>query len=134
MRIDLPKKVRALAPDAPPVGQKAAGRRARRARRGSLPAPKTKAIAIAIQRRRWRSATRSDRRRQPRSTRASPRRRGTCRGIDVLPVQGINVYDILRHDMLVLTTGGVDGAGGAVRMSEVASCPARRCTRSSASR
>jgi large subunit ribosomal protein L4 len=29
-------------------------------------------------------------------------------GIDVLPVQGINVYDILRRDMLVLTKAAVD--------------------------
>ncbi len=30
-------------------------------------------------------------------------------GIDVLPTIGANVYDILRHDMLVLTTAGVEG-------------------------
>lgn len=28
--------------------------------------------------------------------------------VDVLPVQGINVYDILRHDMLVLTKAAVE--------------------------
>ena len=28
--------------------------------------------------------------------------------IDVLPVQGINVYDILRRDKLVLTKAAVD--------------------------
>jgi large subunit ribosomal protein L4 len=28
-------------------------------------------------------------------------------GVDVLPTVGANVYDILRHDMLVLTTAGV---------------------------
>ena len=28
--------------------------------------------------------------------------------IDVLPVQGINVYDILRRDTLVLTKAAVD--------------------------
>ncbi len=28
--------------------------------------------------------------------------------IDVLPVQGINVYDILRRDTLVLTTAAVE--------------------------
>ena len=28
--------------------------------------------------------------------------------IDVLPVQGINVYDILRRDKLVLTRAAVD--------------------------
>ena len=30
-------------------------------------------------------------------------------GFDVLPTMGANVYDILRHDVLVLTTAGVDG-------------------------
>ena len=30
-------------------------------------------------------------------------------GLDVLPTIGANVYDIVRHDMLVLTTAGVDG-------------------------
>ena len=29
-------------------------------------------------------------------------------GIDVLPAQGANVYDILRHDTLVLTRAAVD--------------------------
>ena len=37
--------------------------------------------------------------------------------IDVLPVQGINVYDILRRDKLVLTQGGRRRAGGAFQMS-----------------
>ncbi|MEJ0016404.1 MAG: 50S ribosomal protein L4 [Acetobacteraceae bacterium] len=30
-------------------------------------------------------------------------------GIDVLPTVGANVYDILRHDMLAITTAGLDG-------------------------
>ncbi len=29
--------------------------------------------------------------------------------IDVLPTVGANVYDILNHDMLVITTAGVEG-------------------------
>jgi large subunit ribosomal protein L4 len=29
-------------------------------------------------------------------------------GVDVLPVQGINVYDILRHDKLVLSKAALD--------------------------
>ncbi len=28
--------------------------------------------------------------------------------VDVLPVQGINVYDILRHDKLVLTKAALE--------------------------
>ena len=30
-------------------------------------------------------------------------------GFDVLPTVGANVYDIIRHDMLVLTTAGIEG-------------------------
>ena len=30
------------------------------------------------------------------------------KGIDVLPQQGANVYDILRRDTLVLTTGAIE--------------------------
>jgi len=30
-------------------------------------------------------------------------------GLDVLPTIGANVYDIIRHDMLVVTTAGVEG-------------------------
>ena len=29
--------------------------------------------------------------------------------VDVLPQQGANVYDILRHDVLAITTAGIDG-------------------------
>jgi large subunit ribosomal protein L4 len=30
------------------------------------------------------------------------------KGVDVLPVQGINVYDILRHERLVLTRAALE--------------------------
>jgi large subunit ribosomal protein L4 len=30
-------------------------------------------------------------------------------GVDVLPTVGANVYDILRHDVLAITTAGIDG-------------------------
>ncbi|MDE8345697.1 MAG: 50S ribosomal protein L4 [Acidocella sp.] len=30
-------------------------------------------------------------------------------GLDILPVIGANVYDIIRHDMLVITKAGIDG-------------------------
>jgi large subunit ribosomal protein L4 len=30
-------------------------------------------------------------------------------GVDVLPTMGANVYDILRHDVLAITTAGVEG-------------------------
>ena len=32
-------------------------------------------------------------------------------GIDVLPTVGANVYDILRHDVLAITTAGVTDCG-----------------------
>jgi large subunit ribosomal protein L4 len=31
------------------------------------------------------------------------------RGLDVLPVIGANVYDIMRHDVLVITKAGIEG-------------------------
>jgi large subunit ribosomal protein L4 len=30
-------------------------------------------------------------------------------GIDVLPTAGANVYDILNHDVLAITTAAIDG-------------------------
>jgi large subunit ribosomal protein L4 len=30
-------------------------------------------------------------------------------GLDILPVIGANVYDILQHDVLVITQAGIDG-------------------------
>ena len=32
-------------------------------------------------------------------------------GIDVLPTIGANVYDIVRHELLVVTTAGLEGSG-----------------------
>jgi large subunit ribosomal protein L4 len=31
------------------------------------------------------------------------------RGVDVLPTVGANVYDILAHDVLAVTTAGIEG-------------------------
>jgi len=41
-------------------------------------------------------------------------------GIDVLPTVGANVYDILRHDMLVVTTAGVEGLKARLNGTHVA--------------
>ena len=30
-------------------------------------------------------------------------------GLDILPVIGANVYDIVQHDVLVITKAGIDG-------------------------
>ena len=38
-------------------------------------------------------------------------------GIDVLPTVGANVYDILRHDVLAITTAGVEGLKERLGMS-----------------
>ena len=79
-------------------------------------------------------------------------------GVDVLPTVGANVYDILHHDVLAITTAGVEGLkarlngvsrprplkrrlNGERGMSETQTqrrasrrCRARRCIRSSARR
>ena len=36
------------------------------------------------------------------------RRRRTCASVNVLPAIGANVYDILKHDTLVLTRAAVE--------------------------
>jgi large subunit ribosomal protein L4 len=49
-------------------------------------------------------------------------------GIDVLPTVGANVYDILRHDVLAITTAGVAGLrarlNGGLRQAEPEAAPA----------
>ena len=44
----------------------------------------------------------------PRSTQVLPRAARALHNIDVLPVQGINVYDILRRGTLVLSKAAVE--------------------------
>lgn len=41
-------------------------------------------------------------------------------GLDVLPTVGANVYDILRHDLLVVTTAGVAGLSARLDKQEAA--------------
>ena len=43
-----------------------------------------------------------------RSTSASPAPRRTCEGLNLLPAVGANVYDIMRHETLVLTRAAVE--------------------------
>ena len=52
-----------------------------------------------------------------RSRPVSPWPPATFPNIDVLPVQGINVYDILRRQMLVLDQVGARSIGGALQMT-----------------
>ena len=46
-------------------------------------------------------------------------------GLDVLPTIGANVYDILRHDLLVVTSAGLEGLTARLSApSSVKSAPA----------
>jgi len=75
---------------------------------------KTNDLAKKIKALGWRSALIVDRDVDQDFLRASR----NLHGIDVLPTVGANVYDILRHDVLAITTAGV--AGLAERLSGTA--------------
>ena len=102
---DLPKKVRALALRHA-LSAKAQGRGAHRRRRGAARGGQDQGAEGAL------------RQARPRRTRSSSpasevdenfgRAARNIPNIDVLPVQGINVYDILRREKLVLTRAAVD--------------------------
>ena len=66
---------------------------------------KTKDLAAQLKALGWRSVLVVDRAVDEGFLRASR----NIEGIDVLPTVGANVYDILRHDVLVVTTAGVEG-------------------------
>ena len=68
-------------------------------------ATKTKELAAQLKAMGWNSALIVDRAVDEGFRRASR----NLPGIDVLPTVGANVYDILNHDVLVITTAGVDG-------------------------
>jgi large subunit ribosomal protein L4 len=103
--IDLPKKVRAL-------GLKCA--LSAKAKEGKLVVvdalridePKTKRVQAALERLGIGSALMIAGKEVDRNFALGAR---NLPGIDVLPVQGANVYDILRRDTLVLTTEAVHG-------------------------
>ena len=102
---DLPKKVRALALRHALSAKVRAGGlivwEKRRARRGQdQGAARVVRQDVAEQR--------ADHRRRRRSTRISPLAARNLPQIDVLPVQGINVYDIMRREKLVLTKAAVE--------------------------
>lgn len=72
----------------------------------SLESSKTKALAERIARLGWRKALLIDGAViEANFARAAQ----NIVGLDVLPSQGANVYDILRHETLVLTTAGIEG-------------------------
>jgi large subunit ribosomal protein L4 len=103
--IDLPKKVRAL-------GLKCA--LSAKVKEGKLvivdalrlDEPKTKRVAAALERLGIRSALMIAGKEIDRNFALGAR---NLPGVDVLPVQGANVYDILRRDTLVLTPEAVQG-------------------------
>jgi large subunit ribosomal protein L4 len=100
---DLPKKVRRLGLICA-LSQKAA--------EGKLvvldaatDAGKTKQLALRLKALGWSSALIVDRQLDEGFLRASR----NIIGIDVLPTVGANVYDILAHDVLAITTAGIEG-------------------------
>ena len=66
---------------------------------------KTKELVATLKARGWSSALMVDQAVDAGFERAS----ANIVGIDVLPTVGANVYDIVRHDLLVVTTAGVEG-------------------------
>ena len=66
---------------------------------------KTKDVAAKVKGFGWTSALIVDAAVEEKFVRASR----NVRGLNILPVIGANVYDIVRHDVLVLTQAGIDG-------------------------
>ena len=66
---------------------------------------KTKDLAVKLKQLGWTSALVVDRTVDDGFLRAAR----NVVGIDVLPTVGANVYDIVRHDLLVMTTAGLEG-------------------------
>jgi large subunit ribosomal protein L4 len=97
---DLPKKVRRLGLISALSQKQADGKLVVL---DSVAGEKTKDLARLLTALGWRSALIVDRAVDAGFARASR----NIVGIDVLPTVGANVYDILRHDMLVVTTEGV---------------------------
>jgi large subunit ribosomal protein L4 len=66
---------------------------------------KTKDVAAKVKNFGWTSALIVDATVEDTFLRASR----NVRGLDILPVVGANVYDIVQHDVLVITKAGIDG-------------------------
>lgn len=101
---DLPKKVRRLGLISA-LSQKAAEGKLVVMDAASGGDGKTKALRAKLQAFGWKSALFVDGTVDEMFLRASR----NIIGVDVLPTIGANVYDIIRHDVLVLTTAGVEG-------------------------
>lgn len=102
--IELPKKVRRLALKTALSAKQAAGELVV-LDSAALDQPKTGALAKQVQALGWKSALVID---GPEVNANFLRAVSNLPGLDVLPSQGANVYDILRRDTLVLTKAGVE--------------------------
>lgn len=100
----LPKKVRKLALKSALSAKLAAGELIV-LDRAALDAPKTKALAENVKKMGWRKTLLIDGAEIDTNFALAAK---NIVGLDILPSQGANVYDILRHETLVLTTAGVE--------------------------
>lgn len=102
---ELPKKVRRLALRTALSAKRAAGKLFV-LDQAVLPQGKTKLLAEHVRKFGWRSALLIDGNELDANFVRAAR---NVIGFDVLPTRGANVYDILRHDALIVTRAGVDG-------------------------
>jgi large subunit ribosomal protein L4 len=102
--IDLPKKVRALALKHA-LSAKVKTQDLIILDRAEIDAPKTKALKVQFAALGWSSALIVDGAELNENFTLAAR---NIPNIDVLPIQGLNVYDILRRDKLVLTRAALD--------------------------
>lgn len=100
----LPKKVRKLALKSALSAKLAAGELFV-LDRAALDAPKTRALAETVRKMGWRKTLLIDGAEIDTNFALAA---ANIVGLDILPSQGANVYDILRHETLVLTTAGVE--------------------------
>jgi large subunit ribosomal protein L4 len=80
---------------------------------------KTKSLALQLKALGWKSVLVVDREVDALFLRSSR----NIIGIDVLPTVGANVYDILAHDVLVITTAGIEGIKARLSEAEKAAAP-----------
>ncbi len=100
---DLPKKVRRLGLISALSQKQAEGKLVVIDSAGGV--EKTKELNAKLRALGWTSALIVDAAVDPGFLRASR----NIRGVDVLPTVGANVYDILRHELLVVTSAGLEG-------------------------
>ena len=101
---DLPKKVRRLGLISA-LSQKQADGKLVVLDEATARAPRTKELAARLKLLGWHSALIIDHEVDVNLALAS----ANIRGVDVLPTRGANVYDILRHDVLAITSAAIHG-------------------------